>query len=189
MRRVAPPLLAVAFLFCSFQARLNAGEDPASTALPVSEPNACPHIADRVAEIEANRSTTLDARSVFPAGTIDGAEHPEKIPDEVAFRLFMRSFAVQRADPMAARRSRAKLRSLGFSLLESEAVIAAADEYVHRAAALPARADAESARDQISALSREIRASLPSRLTPAAAARFERHLKEVKRAVRIIPAQ
>lgn len=89
--------------------------------------------ATQVAVPEAScRSAYNPSRSC----TIDGGQHPELIPDEVAFRLFMRSIAVREADPLIHRRSRFRLQRAGFRLDEVEALLAVASEYVGRAGAL-----------------------------------------------------
>src|SRR5215471_18201282 len=61
-------------------------------------------------------SPPAHAQSVYPPGTIDGADHPELIPDEVAYKMLFLSL-MEPENPTEAQRARqeAKLRMIVLS--------------------------------------------------------------------------
>lgn len=59
----------------------------------------CPHIEQRRAELAADANLVRRARTWLPPGTIDGAEHPDLVPQHIAFRLLMRALSAGKQAP------------------------------------------------------------------------------------------
>ncbi|HJQ34836.1 MAG TPA: hypothetical protein VJ866_21985 [Pyrinomonadaceae bacterium] len=149
-------------------------------------------------------------------GTIDGAAHPEMIPDRTAYLMLFRLIANRRGE--AEQRSiRSYLRTnAGLGRAEAhrpfdntdadiEAVIAAAEEFNEKVTVLDGKAAAIKDRawpnpaaadlEQLSVLQRQkealidgVSASLLQRLSPGGAAKLVRHINQyVKRRVKLTP--
>jgi len=160
----------------------------------------CPHLIAKKAALEAGTEQVPPGESASAPGTVEGAEHPEAIPDDVAFRLFIRTVATP-AQPLPSElsRSRAILRMAGFEGREAEAIRALATDYVGRSEALDRTLRAELAggrrsdarerfRRSQAALVRAMMDSLPARLGADTAELFRRHLDEhVKKRIAVVP--
>jgi hypothetical protein len=157
-------------------------------------------------EVEGLIAPVQDQLEPEIAGVINGARHPEKIPDHVALRLFLRSLvtptpeeAPGSAEEMAtARDIRAAHERQAFAALELNekegyALRAVVGEFGRRVRELDRKAAAvkdaswpepgpeavaslERLQGQRDALVREIMRSLPQRLGVEAAVRLSRHL-------------
>ncbi len=129
-------------------------------------------------------------------GVINGATSPEKIADEVAWRMFFKAIADGPGAPAYSVRATV-VRSAGFSDDESLGIISAANEALARirsmeATVMPMNANMDAKtrmlRSQRDAILREVVSDLLSRLKPAAADRFRDHIQSrVKRGITITP--
>lgn len=81
-----------------------------------------------------------------PPGVIDSAKNPEKIPDVVAYALFFDLIAGRQTEA-EQNRIRSYLRQIGLGNEDSNALIAAAEEYRVRDGALGEQADAIKSRN------------------------------------------
>lgn len=177
-----------------------------------------PAVVVLVAGIIAISSTTSTKSKVFPeprisrsvvpptlAGTIDGAVHPENIPDHVAYSLLFQLIAGRQTE-VEKRRIKSYIRQMGLGDADGNALIVAAEEYRVRIAMLSQQASgvlmryhpvhpplSAQDRNQLKQLDRQrdfvvndIVASLPHRLSTDGLVKLRHHINErVKRKTRI----
>ncbi len=98
---------------------------------------ACP-----VCPVASRRATQTTAPTIYPPGTIDGAKHPELIPDDVAYKMLFLSLL----EPTDARlvqpaRQEAKMRMIGLSADDKAALLVALSEFQKRLSDLGAQSD------------------------------------------------
>jgi hypothetical protein len=98
---------------------------------------ACP-----VCPVPGRGATPTGAPVTYPPGTIDGAKHPELIPDEVAYKMFFLSL-LEPADPTLVQpaRQEAKLRMIGLSTDDKAALLEALSDFQKGLADLKGRSD------------------------------------------------
>src|SRR5215207_9400692 len=138
-----------------------------------------------------------EGRVANPPGVIDGAKTPDKIPDVVAYSLLFDLIAGRQTEA-ERNRIRSYLRQIGLGDEDSDALIAAAEEYRVRDGALGERADAIKSRNhpnhlpltaeereqlkrlqkQHESVVREIVTSLPRRLSKEGLSRVRLHVNE-----------
>lgn len=70
---------------------------------------------------------------------VDGAKHPEKIPDQVAYSLFFRVICC-REDEQEKRQGRAYIKRLGLNEAEIDMLVATAEEFNQRVSVLDTQA-------------------------------------------------
>ena len=135
-------------------------------------------------------------------GTIDGAKNPELIPDHVAYSLLFRFLCGRRTE---AEKNFARSYIAQMGLGNAERLLAVADEYKRRVAALDeqakeirrtygsgpnAKAQLRALQEQKVATVTEICDSLASHLGRQAAEKIRAHVNErIKRKVKIFPPQ
>jgi len=181
----------------------------ATTSVAQERTTACPPSVENMPPPE-------DPEPPLVAGAISGAKQPERIPDLVALRLFLRSLTVHPLDPKQGAASDATVvvtrdyethvfRMLDFNESERAALQTVVREFAarievldERAARIKDRAWPDPEPDAIAALGRlqdeqddllrEIMRSLPDRLGPRPAARLSAHVNRyVKRHIIMTP--
>jgi hypothetical protein len=199
IRRKALSVVCTVVTLCFVASRSEGGEDP---------PLACP--------APPGTGTALPDQEPELPGVIDGARNPELIPDHVAYRLFLRSLmaptpeeAAQQQDPVGAAVARQAygkhvFQTLGLNDPEAAALRTVVEDFGRRVRELDTKlneikeppspearpelmVEFEGLQKERDDLVREIVASLPYHLGPAAVARLDRHIHEyVKKRIKVL---
>lgn len=146
-----------------------------------------PHIAPRIAMVR----TTALPRTSTTTPVIDGAAHPEMIPDSDAYRLYLITVANMPAD-----RQRAQLNQAGISGNDLSAAIktlaafkaqwdALRDDHNHTVENLGPAAETTAFRASRDALVASTRTALAASLTSTSMQHLSAHIQTEKRRMRI----
>lgn len=134
----------------------------------------------------------LVAQSTLPPGSVDGALHPEQIPDVVAFRLFLGALrdpsAVALSSPVQpTAKQKAKLLPVGLSGPDVNLVLQAVQTWHSKVPAGNSSASITPASIDLDGVAQGILGTLQQQMSAAGFVALLSHVKTEKKHMQIIP--
>ena len=195
MRRLLV-LLAVVILLV---ARSSGAPRPSDAAKPHPDPGSLlptiAHVHAQAADLSAQNGPGLTINSTRLPLVVDGQQHPESVPDRVAYDHFISANALPTGDlATSATRADRKLARLGLAPHDHEALIRSLTGVKERLSAIDAARrqpspDRAAIRAQEQAVLSEVRNSIAAALSAGGAQRLEAFIHaDVKRRIKIYGA-